>query len=75
MAVVNTEAEQADIQALRSDLDSASLHINISYPFSCFQLPATPKSDSFLLFPHKIIEHLKSKDMFLRASLRRIFEA
>jgi hypothetical protein len=30
---VNTEAEQEDIQAVWSDLDSASLHINVSSPF------------------------------------------
>jgi hypothetical protein len=33
MNVVNTEVEQADSQALRSDLESASLHINVSYLF------------------------------------------
>jgi hypothetical protein len=31
MAAVNTKAEKADIQALRHDLDIASLHINISF--------------------------------------------
>jgi predicted amino acid-binding ACT domain protein len=28
--VVNTEAERADIQALQSNLDSASMRINVS---------------------------------------------
>jgi hypothetical protein len=32
-AAVNTEAERTDIQALRSDLDFASLRINVSIPF------------------------------------------
>jgi hypothetical protein len=31
MAAVNTKAEKTDIQALRHDLDIASLHINISF--------------------------------------------
>jgi hypothetical protein len=31
MATVNTEVEQTDIQVLHSDLDSDSLHINVSY--------------------------------------------
>jgi hypothetical protein len=71
--VVNSEEEQAEIQALCSDLDSASLHINVSCHFSCFVSSTTPHS--FLLFPQKIIDHSKSKDKFLRASLRTIFEA
>jgi hypothetical protein len=35
---VNTKVEQADIQELHSDLDSAFLCINVSYPFSCLRL-------------------------------------
>jgi hypothetical protein len=38
-AMVNTEAEQVDIQALHSDLDYVLLHINVRYPFSCVRLP------------------------------------
>jgi hypothetical protein len=34
MAAVNIKAKQADIQALQTDLDSTSLRINASNPFS-----------------------------------------
>ena len=39
MVAVNTEAEQADILTLCSDLDSASHRINVSYPFPCLRIP------------------------------------
>jgi hypothetical protein len=34
MVAVNIKAKQADIQALQTDLDSTSLRINASNPFS-----------------------------------------
>jgi hypothetical protein len=39
MVMVNTGAKQVNIEALRIDLYSASLHINVTYPLSCFRLP------------------------------------
>jgi hypothetical protein len=71
--VVNTEAEQTDIQALRCDLDSASLCINVSF-LRLFKITACLLILT-LFFVQKIIEHSQSKEKFLRASLRRISEA
>jgi hypothetical protein len=39
---MNTEAERADIEALRNDLDSASTRININNLFLCFSFPLFP---------------------------------
>jgi hypothetical protein len=72
-AVVNTEAEQADIRVLRDDLNSASLQINVSL----FILINFASLVPIWLFPllYKIIEHSKSKDKFLKACLKRMYEA
>jgi hypothetical protein len=70
---VNSEAEQADIQALRNDIDSAYLSINVS-SLLLFEI-----TTCLLILTHsfiqKIIEHSQSKDKFLRVSLRRISKA
>jgi hypothetical protein len=70
---VNIEAEEADIQALRNDLDSTSIRINLSFlllfKITVYLLVLT------LFLVHKIKEHSQFKDMFLRASLRSVFEA
>jgi hypothetical protein len=70
---VNTKVKQVDIQALHSDLASTSLRINVSSPFSCSVLSATP--DFFTLSSENHREHSMSKDKFLKASLRKKFEA
>jgi hypothetical protein len=72
-AAVNTEAERADIQALRSDLDSTSLHINVSFLLLFKIIACLPNLTPFLV--QKIIEYSQSKDKFLRASLMRISES
>jgi hypothetical protein len=47
---VNTEAEQANIQALRGDLDSAFLHVNVSplLLFKIYRLPFDSNSFHYL---------------------------
>jgi hypothetical protein len=40
---VNTKAERMDIEALKSDLDSASARINVSKFLLCFTLPLFPQ--------------------------------
>jgi hypothetical protein len=41
--VVNIEVERADIEVLKSDLDSASIRINVSKFLLCFTLPLFPQ--------------------------------
>jgi hypothetical protein len=54
-------------------LDSAFLHINVSF-LSLFNITIC-LSILTLFLVQKIIEHSQSKDKFPRASLRRIYEA
>jgi hypothetical protein len=70
-AIVNTEAEQANIQALQGNLDSALTRVNVSSAFILAYSfwPLT----NFLL--QKIIKHSHGKDKILWASLKRIYEA
>jgi hypothetical protein len=67
---MNTKAERANIETLRSDLDSTSTKINVSNLFLCFTLPLLSTLTSF--FIQKIIEYFQSKDKFIRATLKRL---
>jgi hypothetical protein len=65
---VNTEAERADIEALRGNLDSTSLRINVSISFYVLHYHLFLMLIPLLI--QKIIEHSWSKDQFIRVSLK-----
>jgi hypothetical protein len=69
---VNTEAERVDIEVLKSDLDYASLRINVSISFHVLHYHLFSILTPLLI--QKILEHSQLNDKFLRVSLKRLTE-